>query len=60
MTKSVIVKSQVKELAKLDGKALSVADEFYRALEEEVKRMIEKSCKRAKQNSRNTIMARDL
>ena len=60
MTKSVIVKSQVKELAKLDGKSLSVAEEFYKALEDEVKRTVEKSCRRAKQNSRNTVMARDL
>ncbi|MBI2654177.1 DUF1931 domain-containing protein [Candidatus Woesearchaeota archaeon] len=60
MTKSVIVKSQVKEHAKLDGKPLSVSDEFYKALEEEVKKIVEKACKRAKQNQRNTIMARDL
>ena len=60
MTKSVIVKSQVKELAKIDGKELSVAEEFYLALEENVKHKIEKACKRAKLNSRNTIMARDL
>jgi len=60
MAKSVIVKSQVKELAKLDGKSLSVAEEFYKAFEEEVKKVIEKSCNRAKQNSRNTVMARDL
>ena len=60
MTKSVIVKSQVKEHAKLDGKSLSVAEEFYRALEEKVKKDIEQACKRAKLNSRNTIMARDL
>ena len=60
MPKSVIVKSQVKELAKLDGKSLSVAEEFYNALDEEVKKIIEKACKRAKQNSRNTVMARDL
>lgn len=60
MTKSVIVKSQVKELAKIDGKSLSVSEEFYKALEEEVKKSIEKACKRAKQNSRNTVMARDL
>ncbi len=60
MAKSAIVKSQVKELAKIDGKSLSVAEEFYKALEEEVKKTIEKACKRAKQNSRNTVMARDL
>ena len=41
MTKSVIVKSQVKELAKIDGKQLSVAEEFYKALEEKVKKSIE-------------------
>ena len=60
MTKSVIVKAQVKELAKIDGKELSVAEEFYVALEDEVKKMIDKACKRAKANQRNTIMARDL
>lgn len=60
MTKSVIVKSQVKELAKLDGKPLSVSEEFYKALEEKNKQLIAEACKRAKLNSRNTIMARDL
>ena len=60
MAKSVIVKSQIKDLAKLDGKSLSVAEEFYSALEENVKRQVEHACKRAKQNSRNTVMARDL
>ena len=60
MTKSVIVKSQVKELAKIDGKGLSVAEEFYKELEEKVKKQVEDACKRAKQNSRNTVMARDL
>ncbi len=60
MTKSIIVKSQVKVLAKLDGKQLSVSEEFYKALEEKVQKDIENACKRAKLNSRNTIMARDL
>ena len=60
MPKSLIVKSQVKQHAKLDGKQLSVSEEYYKALEEKVKKMIEESCKRAKANSRNTIMARDL
>ena len=60
MTKSVIVKSQVKEHAKLDGKQLSVAEEFYKTLEEKNKKLIEEACKRAKLNSRNTVMARDL
>ncbi|MBS3096115.1 hypothetical protein J4480_01600 [Candidatus Woesearchaeota archaeon] len=60
MAKSVIVKSQVKALAKLDGKELNVSEEYYKALEEKAKKIIEESCKRAKLNSRNTVMARDL
>ena len=60
MTKSVIVKSQVKELAKIDSKPLSVSEEFYAALEEKNKQLVADACKRAKLNSRNTIMARDL
>jgi len=60
MNQSVIVKSQVKELAKIENKPLSVSEEFYKALEEKVRKDIEAACRRAKQNSRNTIMARDL
>jgi histone H3/H4 len=60
MTKSIIVKSQVKELAKIDDKPLSVAEEFYNALEEKNKQLIAEACKRAKANQRSTIMARDL
>ena len=60
MAKSVIVKSQVKELAKIDSKPLSVAEEYYKALEEKNRKLIEEACKRAKLNSRNTLMARDL
>ena len=60
MAKSIIVKSQVKGLAVIDGKALSVAEEFYKELEEKVRKDIENACRRAKLNNRNTIMARDL
>ena len=60
MTKSIIVKSQVKELAKIDGKSLSVAEEFYNALEDKNTQLVAEACKRAKLNSRNAIMARDL
>jgi len=60
MTKSIIVKSQVKEHAKIDNKPLSVAEEFYKALEEKNKQMIADACKRARLNNRHTIMARDL
>lgn len=60
MTKSIIVKSQVKEHAKIDNKPLSVAEEFYKALEDRNRQLIAEACKRAKLNQRNTVMARDL
>lgn len=60
MTKSIIVKSQVKEFAKIDNKPLSVAEEFYTALEEKNRQLIADACKRAKLNQRSTVMARDL
>ena len=60
MTKSLIVRTQVKEFAKIESKPLSVADEFYTALEEKNKQLIADACKRAKLNQRNTLMARDL
>ena len=60
MTKSITVKSQVKEHEKVDNKPLSVAEEFYSALEEKNKQLIAEACKRAKLNQRNTLMARDL
>lgn len=60
MTKSIIVRTQVKEHAKIDSKELSVAEEFYKALEEKNMQLIADACKRAKLNNRNTVMARDL
>ena len=60
MTKSITVKSQVKEQAKIDNKPLSVAEEFYSALEEKNKQLIAEACRRAKSNQRSTVMARDL
>jgi len=50
----------VKEMAKIDGKALNVTADFYSALDEKVKKIVEEACKRAKQNSRNTVMGRDV
>ncbi|NIA04139.1 MAG: hypothetical protein GWP09_02195 [Nitrospiraceae bacterium] len=52
----VIVVSRVKELA--DG--FSVSKEFERALDNEVKKLIERACFRAKSNKRHTLMERDV
>tara|TARA_B100001964_G_scaffold117150_2_gene130535 strand:+ start:3390 stop:3581 length:192 start_codon:yes stop_codon:yes gene_type:complete len=60
MGTSLVVRSQVKNYAKVDGKALSIAEDFYEALNKKVEKLIEESSKRAKLNNRNTLMGRDV
>ena len=60
MCNNAILEILQKEFAKMDSKPLSVADEFYMALEEKNKQLIADACKRARLNNRNTVMARDL
>ena len=60
MSKSLIVRFQVKEAAQIEGKKLNVAEDFYTELEKKMKTIIEEACKRAKLNNRNTLMGRDV
>ena len=52
----LVTKSQVKDIV---GN-INVSEEFYPALNIEVKRIILKALERAKKNNRRTLMARDL
>lgn len=56
----VVVKAKIKELAVLEGKALNVGADVADALDLKVKKLIEEGCKRAKENGRNTLMAKDI
>jgi histone H3/H4 len=60
MAKSIIVRSNVKDYAKINDRALNVSTDFYEKLNETVIELIKKSCKRAKENSRNTVMGKDI
>ena len=60
MGKSVIVRSNIKEYAKVNEKPLNVATDFYERLNEKVILLIREACKRAKENSRNTVMGKDI
>jgi len=60
ITKSIIVRSQVKDMAKIEGKPLNVSADLYTALDEKVKKIVEEACKRAKLNNRNTVMGKDV
>ena len=57
---ALIVKSEIKKNAKIDGKQLMVSEDFYDTLDSKVKEIVGNACKRAKANSRNTVMARDI
>ncbi len=60
MVKNLIVVSQIKSIAKIEDQPLNVSSDFYEALNEKVKIIIEKACKRAKLNSRTTVMGKDV
>jgi histone H3/H4 len=56
----LVVKAKIKELSKVDGKALNVSLDFYDAINKKVEGIIVDCCKRAKSNGRNTVMAKDV
>ena len=56
----MLIKSEVKKNAKFGEKRLNVSKDFFENFEIEVKIILLKACKRAKQNGRNTVMGRDL
>jgi len=60
MGTSLVVRSQIKNYAKVDDKKLSIAEEFYEELNKKVIKLIEAASRRAKSNNRNTLMARDV
>jgi|TARA_B100001964_G_scaffold29367_1_gene29963 histone H3/H4 len=59
MGTSLVVRSQVKNYAKVDDKTLNIAEDFYEELNKKVVRLIEEASKRAKANNRTTLMGRD-
>lgn len=60
MGTSLVIRSQVKNYAKVDGKTLSISEDFYEALNKKVEKLIEEASKRARANNRNTLMGRDV
>lgn len=60
MGSAIVVRSQIRNFAKIDGKALNISNEFYEALNRKVEKLIMEACERAKANSRTTLMGRDV
>jgi histone H3/H4 len=60
MKGSVIVAANVKASAKIEEKSLNVSEDFYKELENKVREIVDKACRRAKANGRNTVMGKDV
>jgi len=60
MGTNIVVKSQIKNFAKLDGKKMNISNEFCEALNKKVEKTIEEACIRAIANNRTTLMGRDI
>ncbi len=60
MSNMIIIKAKIKEFAVADGKKLNVSGEFAERLDKKVKELIAEACERARKNSRNTVMEKDL
>ena len=57
---SLVVKAKIKEYTKVEDKVLNVSGDFSDKLSEKVEVLIRDACKRAKENGRSTVMAKDL
>ncbi len=60
MPKYLVVRSNIKDYAKVNDRPLNVSADFYAKLNEKVITIIKEACKRAKENNRNTVMGKDL
>jgi len=60
MGSTLVIRSKIDELTVHEGKKMSVSSDFHEKLNKVVEELVKKACDRAKSNSRNTIMARDL
>ena len=55
----IIVKAKIKDYAKVNEKALNVSGDVAEKLNSKVEGMIKRASIRAKENGRNTLMAKD-
>ena len=60
MPKYLVVRRNIKDYAKINDRALNISTDFYEKLNEKVVLLIKEACKRAKENSRNTVMGKDI
>ena len=60
MGTGLVVRSQIKNYAKIGDRTLSISSDFYETLNKKVEKIIVEACARAAANNRNTLMGRDV
>lgn len=60
MPKHLVVRSNLKDYAKVNERPLNISTDFYEKLNEKLITIIKEACTRAKENNRNTVMGKDL
>lgn len=60
MVKTLIVAGKVKELCVYEKRTLNMSSDLNKEITETVKRIIERACRRAVENGRTTVMAKDI
>jgi histone H3/H4 len=56
----MVVKTAIRKYADVDGRTKKISADFFGALDREVIALVKAACKRADDNGRNTVMAKDL
>ncbi len=57
---SLVVKSGLKDVARVDEKSFNISGDFADALNSKVEELVKEACIRARDNGRSTVMAKDL
>jgi len=60
MPKYIVVRSNIKDHAKVNDRPLNVSTDFFEKLNQKVVALIKEACTRAKENNRNTVMGKDI
>lgn len=55
----IIIRTQIKEIVKECG-INNISEDFTERLDSKVKQVIQEACRRAKDNSRRTVMGKDI
>jgi len=56
----ITIRTQIKEIVKDCEGVNNISEDFIEKLDEKVKGLVERACRRAKENGRRTVMGKDV